>query len=331
VLIVLIDRRSNYFTAITQAIVINWHSLIGAVGIGIKYSVESVFGVIYPRHFRDDTGQPPVDTAGILDRFNQIDRLNRPSSNQDSGYGTQNTLSQGQENIDPNQGQGDTSNTISEAAEEPPAKKARAFTSKTKEEAKKTTGGGGATEPSETVIHKPISEFKTGKIVINHTRFMYSYGYQFKTLTSKFKTESDGTQLLVCPPFARVPCHGLPFYMTKTEFENLPIGSQGAIFMCSIQPLGFRTPFVTNSANISSVNSNLLVHGVHAHGLNNKYNGKNMEYTSTSSSPMIITEAKIRKDDGVAYQDFWGTQFKAGDTNINFDNIPACFGNKKPF
>lgn len=34
-------------------------------------------------------------------------------------------------------------------------------------------------------------------------------------------------KLLVCTPYARVPCHALPYYLTETEFNNIPIGSEG--------------------------------------------------------------------------------------------------------
>lgn len=204
-----------------------------------------------------------------------------------------------------------------EETEKPSAKRPRTEEGGANEDKKK--GGGGATEPGSTVIRKPISNFKTGKIVISHSRFMFSYGYHYKCVEAPLKSESSGTQYLLCTPFARVPCHGLPFYMTKTEFSNLPIGSQGAIFTCQVQPLGFRTPFITNSAGINNVNSNLLVYGMHAHGLNNKYNGTNLEYTSTSSTPMIITEAKHRSDNGICITDYWSDIQKTGSTTVKFD------------
>lgn len=75
---------------------------------------------------------------------------------------------------------------------------------------------------------------------------MFSYGYQNKTVEAKFKTEQSTEQYLVCTPFARV---SLPFYLTKKEFDNLPIGGQ-----VTVQPLGFKTPFITNSAGINGVN-----------------------------------------------------------------------------
>lgn len=212
-----------------------------------------------------------------------------------------------------------------EDGSEPPAKK-----QKTEESKDGKKGGGGATEPGSAIIHRPISNFKTEKIVISHSRFMFSYGYQYKCLEATLKCESSGGQYLLCTPFARVPCHGLPFYMTKTEFTNLPIGSQGAIFTCQVQPLVFRTPFITNSAAINSVNSNLLVHGIHAHGLNIKYNGTNLEYSSTLSAPMIITEAKHRDDNSICVAEYWGDIQKVGSTTVNFSEIPACFGNNKP-
>lgn len=179
-------------------------------------------------------------------------------------------------------------------------------------------------------IHKPISQFKTGKLVFSHSRIMYTYGYQYKSIMAAETTEDSGKQLLLVTPYARVPCHTLPFYMTNNEFNNLPLGSKGKSFACVVTPLGFRTPFITNSAGINSVNSNLLVHGMFAFGLNNKYNGTNMNITTAASDPMIVTSIAIPKDDGCSIKDLWGIPIKKTDTALAFDNIPACFGNKKP-
>lgn len=41
----------------------------------------------------------------------------------------------------------------------------------------------------------------------------------------------------------------LPYYLTESEFNNIPIVSEGKIFQERFTPLGFRTPFVANSIN----------------------------------------------------------------------------------
>lgn len=74
-----------------------------------------------------------------------------------------------------------------------------------------------------------------------------------------------------------------------------------------VTPLGFRTPFVTNSAGINSGNSNLLVHRVSDYGLNNKCGGTNTQFYSASGDPMIVTGLKILTDDGCDVDALWGS------------------------
>uniref|UniRef100_A0A1B6H4D2 Uncharacterized protein n=1 Tax=Cuerna arida TaxID=1464854 RepID=A0A1B6H4D2_9HEMI len=45
---------------------------------------------------------------------------------------------------------------------------------------------------------------------------------------------------------------------------------------------------------------------------------------------MIPTSSSNRDDDGVVINDLWGSQQGNADTTIAFDDIPACFMNKKP-
>lgn len=61
------------------------------------------------------------------------------------------------------------------------------------------------------LTHGPIFNFKSGKLSCMHSRIMYSYGYQFKSITSVEKLENAGEQLLTYTPYARVPCHKLHF------------------------------------------------------------------------------------------------------------------------
>lgn len=55
-----------------------------------------------------------------------------------------------------------------------------------------------------------------------------------------------------------------------------------------------------------------------------------MCYYSTASDPMIITGCKIPNDDGCDIQDLWGSTITNSQSTINFEQIPACFGKKKP-
>lgn len=191
-----------------------------------------------------------------------------------------------------------------------------------------TVGSVGASSGS--VVFGPISNFKTGKLIFNHKRTVYTHGYQFNCFKLAEILEDGNTQYAVTTSLARVPCHALPWYLTKTEFDSLPVGSQGSRFSTVIIPMGFRTPFITNSAGINSVNSNLFVQGIYAHGLNNKYNGCNFEIGTDVSNPMIPNSITRVRNGGLYLKDIWGSVWKEGENDIPFDDIPTCFGNMKP-
>lgn len=188
--------------------------------------------------------------------------------------------------------------------------------------------GGTASQTSNTVNMAGGTDFQTGKYVFHHSRLYYSVGYQYHVFTAVERTTNSGQQFLVTTPLARVPCHGIPFYLTNTEFSQLPIGSVATKCRVQVSPLGYRTPFTTNSAGISNVNSMLLVHGVYAHGLNNKYNGCNRGIAVSNSSPMIPTNISIDSLDGINENDLWGGTLG---TSLSYSDLPQCFGVKKPF
>lgn len=152
-------------------------------------------------------------------------------------------------------------------------------------------------------VHHPISNFKTGKLVFVHQRLMYTKGYQYKTLATTIKINNI-TQNVLTTPFARVPCDVLPWYMTRAEFDTLPLGSSVKMCTTTVSPLGFRTPFLTNSSGLSSVNSNLFVIGMSAHGLNNTFHGINMKYTVAASNPCVPTGVAFDEEDD--WDHWWG-------------------------
>lgn len=176
-------------------------------------------------------------------------------------------------------------------------------------------------------IHHPISNFKTGKLVFTHHRMLYSQGYQFKSLLTD-KDVSYYKQCLVTTPYAYIPCDILPWYMTMAEFKSLPYNSKVKYCTTVCTPMGFRTPFITNSAGINSVNSNLFVTGMHAHGLNNKFHGVNATLTTTVQKPMVPTGYSLPDQDD--YKSWYGRQVDKDQEILPFSAIPCGFGNTLP-
>lgn len=168
------------------------------------------------------------------------------------------------------------------------------------EEGKGAKTGGGAAK-SISMFHQGMHEYKKGKLIFKHSRIMSTYGLDFATITGGFKSVGSKTQLLTVTPYARVPVEILPWYMTGAEFEQLPYGSEVKLCRTVITPLGYRTPYSTNSAGITYTNSDLMVLGMLAHRLNNRFYGINAIPTLDTTNPMKPTATTISK-------------------------IPACFG-----
>lgn len=139
-------------------------------------------------------------------------------------------------------------------SDSPPGKKAK-LDAEDKEGEK--TGSGTARTMS--MYHEGMHEYKKGKWVFKHSRIMSSYGLDFAVLTGAYTTPGTKTQLLTVTRFARVPVEILPWYMTSSEFDQLPYGSEVKLCRTVITPLGFRTPFPTNTSGITYTNSDLMV------------------------------------------------------------------------
>lgn len=174
------------------------------------------------------------------------------------------------------------------------------------------------------------AQWNTGKFVYKHHRILSTKGYQFVNITASSVDYSGAITSFLTTPLARVPCHGIPFYMSRSEFNELPPGSQIKRCFVEIQPLGYRIPFTTNSASISAVNAATIVLGASAHGLANKYGGNNYTYSSTADAPMIPTEVAFDDNEGCNETDYWGENITSTTGALDYTSIPGCFGREIP-
>lgn len=274
----------------------NYHSAIGSVGLGLKYIGESVFGVQYP----GDVESRKRKRSDMSGGHNPVTGLD-----DDSGASDSKRKRNADETMD-----------ISEGAKQ--QSDSRSLSSNAN-----ATGHG-------INVHHPISNFTTGKIVFIHQRIMITKGYQFKCIQGNAKLGSY-TYNFLSTPYAKVPCDVIPWYMTKCEFDKLPNNTSVKVCRTVVSPMGFRTPFTTNSAGINSVNSNLFVLGMGAHGLVNTYHGVNMKYSITAASPCVPTGLTLENEDDWAH--WWGSTVPNPVTNnglFTLDDIPCIVCNQHP-
>jgi hypothetical protein len=140
----------------------------------------------------------------------------------------------------------------------------------------KTDNVGGKSEiqaPSPPIKKK----YNISKIIYSHRRLVSTFGYQYNSISNPgFGDDYGSGAFFISTPYARDPC-------------NLPRGSEVKLCKVKCKPIGLRTPFLTNSTAVNQVNSSVMVHGMYAHGLNNKYGGADFNYTIDSSAPCIPT------------------------------------------
>lgn len=278
----------------------NYHSAIGAVGLSGKYLFESVFGIQYPTSYKSDNIEIQNDSeTGTVEM---------------SGSRTAPGTSHEDDEPHPKRHRKDVKEMdISESAK---------IESDNKSIHSNAHAGGHGIN-----IHHPLQTFKKGKLVFMHQRLLFSKGYQFKCIQVN-DSELSLSKNIVTTPLALIPCHVLPWYMTESEFKNLPLNASVKLCKTIVSPLGFRTPFQTNNSGTANVNSNLFVMGIHAHGINNQLHGVNMSYTANAESPCVPTGVSfVNKDDG---NHWWGQVCSKDGESLDFDNIPCCFMNMHP-
>uniref|UniRef100_A0A1B6CH90 Phospholipase A2-like domain-containing protein n=1 Tax=Clastoptera arizonana TaxID=38151 RepID=A0A1B6CH90_9HEMI len=255
----------------------NWHSYIGAIGLTLKYGAESILGVQYPKI--DNRKRPGGDPNVESPKKGKTDSDQSPSKPSGSG------MSGSKTSVEPM----DTLADVGPGAEG---------------QAESRSGGNANTSGGHQInIIRPIGDFKKGKLVFVHSRLLSSKGFQYKVLQSSHKIGKNNHNVL-CTPFARIPCDVIPWYLMTSEFNNLPLNSTVKYCETIVKPMGFRTPFVTGSSKMGSVNSALFVIGCHAYGLNNTIGGKNYRYTINADNPCVINTISTENEDD--WPRWWG-------------------------
>lgn len=238
--------------------------VVGAAGIGIKYGVESVTGVLYGNNSMSN--KRPAESEG--DAPQKVHRSNSESDiSEISSLGIGSVNSDQYMDIDsehylPHNPEGGMS-----ASSLAPG-----------------TDGGNVIGAG----HNPAQSLKfTKKFQI------YSGAFQFhnRDVNADWKSQyvepsTDPTKVTeLSTPLCTIDPNQLMWFLSEQEYKNLPLYSFAKSCKIRITPLGYRLPFETNSSSAGFANSQVIVQCCKAIGLNHKFEGYTSGYSSDATDP----------------------------------------------
>lgn len=170
------------------------------------------------------------------------------------------------------------------------------------------------------IIRSKPPQLNGNQVVFSGSRLMYSWGYNFGV-----QDVVDPNDVAVPPtvkqkwlqtPMAYIPVDWVPFYMSKSEFDDLPLQSRIVKVSAKVIPWGSRTSFTTAAETSKPATAQHIVTGICGIGLNTEMSWANRDVTNDDSMT-ISTSSKF--NDGTLIEKYWG---KANDFTV----IPTCFG-----
>jgi hypothetical protein len=297
----------------------NWHSLVSAVGIGVKYGFEGSirkdgqpfnegnFRWGYKAYYTSKRKQHTKATRAKKQRFEED--LEKPRASQDVSPFS--SFLQSQEVTYNNTM---SSDVVTGQIGAPPSTHARRDVSE---------GGNMGSVPSATsgdnnTDIQYITAAKSGiaKIAFEHVYLINTWGNAYKVATPGSTLKTKVTSL------ASVPVSAVCFWMTYAEFKNLPDGTRIHSVECLITPKGFKTSFDTGTSITASPNNTQGIFGQCAVGLNNKLMVRNYEISRNATQPVLISNFSVPRTHDVAER-LWGHNTY----DDNYDSaIPSCMG-----
>lgn len=163
-------------------------------------------------------------------------------------------------------------------------------------------GGGvaGGTGSSQVPVVTHERHNPSGTLSMCKTFQIYSAGYQMSVQPFTFVTNIvnwnnwlvDANSTIITTPLSVIDPNALPWYMTETEWNNLPVGTTAIRANIKLTPLGYRLPFATNEATSSYANSQTLVQVSTAVGINTAINGLVSGYDTSTDDLTKVTAQK---------------------------------------
>lgn len=129
-----------------------------------------------------------------------------------------------------------------------------------------------------------------------HKRILSTFVHNYQYIKHSIPSDgSTGSQWNLVTPFAYVPADIVGFYLSDKEFSSVPPSAEAVLFTCDVRPMGYRLPFQTQASGTTFANSITDAIGAYAYGLNNTFNGDNMQpsYNATDATKIdSLSEVK---------------------------------------
>ncbi|KAK9512327.1 hypothetical protein O3M35_000775 [Rhynocoris fuscipes] len=171
-------------------------------------------------------------------------------------------------------------------------------------------GGGGPVQGSSSasgsnvqILHTP--SINSNKIIIKHSHLFQTWGYKYDLY--KDTTDAQLQSHLLHMPLACVPVDYLPFYLSPSEFNNLPTGSYIEEVFVKCTPIGERISFDTGTTLTGSANNQQILLGITGIGLNHKFLIRHRKIKANTQKPMDPHYESLSESDIHAIADrLWG-------------------------
>lgn len=262
----------------------NWHSALGAVGLGTKNLVEEkVLG-------RSLYGMPPAGRK----------RGNQDQPGPSSAKRQQHDTTDG--------GDEEMSETAADAPSAPPA------------------GGAGigsnhpnTSEHVQQILRVPRDH---GVVtVFNDSKILTTWGYAMLKTSLKYDGEKNFPGIVTS--MSRLPVDRAYLYIPHGTYLNLPAHTKAVQCSAKITPHGLRTPWKTGSSVVQPVNSDMLVYGVSAIGLNHSMDTGMCRITHGTThnamKPQTIVPFSIEHHAELA-KSYWGLEIQPMTETQEYDD-----------
>ncbi|CAN7990141.1 unnamed protein product, partial [Ixodes hexagonus] len=163
-------------------------------------------------------------------------------------------------------------------------------------------------------VHRDSKLLTTWGYVTVLTEITYAHNYKYKGYQTSM---------------SRLPVEYIYLYMTPAHFNMLSDNTKAIRCSAKITPHGIRTPWKTGSSVVQPVNSDMMVYGVSAVGLNLSLDtGMCVPGPGTADNAMYTTNPTEFKeaDHRKLIEKYWGMTMDEHLTMTKSDTIPTCMG-----
>lgn len=271
-------------------------SIIGGLGIGVKYGAESAVGQIYPSLEKDNSVDIPTTSSNLASKLmknlqNNVSRaqtteqsssMSTKGKKANSGIRVETGSSGGEAELPHKSAGGGT--VAVDPANIPQDIEMASLTGTGKEQA---SGGASSDGMMVHYIEKPISIFGAKTSTYKKVHKFMTFGLADAII--KNGTAADGNCFLTSF-LAEVPWHIPALYLNQSEFDLLPPGSRVSEVSIEVIYRGSTIQFETAQSTTSLATLNQINDIAVAHALNRTGWGSNVSYAGfNSEQPMIPT------------------------------------------